>query len=96
MTLKGHLAVDWKGEDNQIDNINITFDIHQPKAPKTPIISDFNNTDSIPLMVPRSDVKTLLGIDDPELEGLITSGELAAFGGGKQITKGSLIDLLGL
>ena len=96
MTIKGHLAVDWDGAENEVDDINITLDVHQPEVPKTPIISDFTSTAGIPLMVPRTDVKTLLGIEDAELTSLIAAGDLTAFGNDQQITKGSLTNLLGL
>ncbi len=71
--------------------------VYHTKPPKTALITDFTSPSSIPIVIPRKDVRKLLSIEDVELEALIKQGKLNAYGENKSvITKGSLIDLLGI
>lgn len=74
------------------------LDVNHPSIPTTPILSDLSSPQSIPIVVPASDVKKLLNVDDSGLKKLIEMKDgLVAFGSKKQvISKGSLIKLLGL
>ncbi|MEO1337293.1 MAG: hypothetical protein AAFV29_16745, partial [Myxococcota bacterium] len=82
---------------NQIKKLTKRIPVHHAPAPKTPILTDFASTSSIPIVVPRADVQNLLQIEDDELQDLIDSGQLKAFGEKKKhITKGSLVSLLDL
>lgn len=99
LSVTASLATDWKGGDvdNQLDEITTVIEVKHPEPPKTPLLSDLRSPATIPLVVPREDVKKLLSVDDGELDELIKGGRLDAFGANKkQITKGSLLKLLGL
>ena len=90
---------DWR--DGHVNNQRIpltkTLEVNHPEKPKTPQLSDLSSPATIPIVVPREDVRKLLAIEDDELKALISKGDLVAFGAGKKrITKGSLLDLLGL
>ena len=90
---------DWKkgGVDNQKIPLTKTLKMSHPRVPTTPQLSDLSSPATIPIVVPREDVRKLLAITDEELEALISDGPLVAFGAGKKrITKGSLVSLLGL
>ena len=91
---------DWDGGgvDVQSEKPSITIEVKHPKIPDTPTIVDFTNPDELPLVIPRDDVKTLLSIDDADLDQLLASSNgLVAFGKDrKHITKGSLIRVLEL
>ena len=91
---------DWKkgGVDNQKIPLTKILKVNHPQKPNTPQLSDLSSPTTIPIVVPREDVRKLFGIKDVELEALISDkGPLVAFGAGKKrITKGSLLDLLGL
>jgi hypothetical protein len=72
-----------------------------PSPPNTPQLTDFSNIDSLPPIIPWSDVKDLLGLkgssSTDEMNTLIQCNRLVAFGkDNKHITKGSLLQLLGL
>ena len=90
---------DWKkgGVDNQNIPLTKTLKVIHPAVPDTPQLSDLSSPTTIPIVVPREDVRKLLAITDGELGTLISDGLLVAFGAGKKrITKGSLVGLLGL
>ena len=99
LRVRATLATDWQGTriKNQIEDFEVILDVNHPRIPQTPSITDFTATSSIPIVVPRDDVKTLLSIEDAELDELIKTKRLVSFGKeSKHITKGSLINLLGL
>jgi hypothetical protein len=88
------LATDWKGGgvDSLLEPLEIqVLDVHHPPIPKTPQLVDFSSLERIPLVVPRSDAKTLLGVDDKELDTLIGPEHVA----GPTIGQGTLLRLLG-
>lgn len=92
-----YLASDWKNHVNRIEVFRKTLEVHHPATPSTPVITDFTDTDRIPIVVPRGDVKKLLSVTDAELDELIRAEKLVAFGAAAEhVTKGSLISLLGL
>ena len=91
---------DWDGGnvDVQTANPTIMVEIKHPKIPDTPTIVDFTGPAELPLVIPREDIKTLLGIDDTDLDKLLDKPDgLVAFGKDrKHITKGSLLRILEL
>ncbi|MEM7482361.1 MAG: hypothetical protein AAF481_14385 [Acidobacteriota bacterium] len=98
LRVKVGLASDWtNGVPNQIEDFTIDLGVHHPPIPKTPQLTDVTDMRSLPIVIPRDDIKTLLAITDEELSRLISNKDLRAFGSeGKLITKGSLSRLLGL
>lgn len=94
------LGSDWKGGgvDNQSENFVKTLTVRHPDPPATPQITDFTSSESLSLVIPRDDVKTLLNIDDAAFDALVESKRLVAFRTADKcvVTKGSLITLLGV
>jgi hypothetical protein len=93
------LGSDWKGGsvDNQSEpTLTTILEVKHPAPPETPQITDFTSPDSLPLVIPRDDVKKLLAIDDAEFAVLVSQKRLDAFGSGdaQVVTKGSLLALL--
>lgn len=95
--------MDWEGRAvcGLVETKIIELAMEHPKVPVTPQIADFSGIDLLPPTILRSDVKNLLGLtgatSDEELNALIESNQLVALGKErKHITKGSLLELLGL
>jgi len=88
------LATDWKGGgvDSLLEPLDVrVLEVHHPPIPKTPQLTDFTGPESLPLVVPRNDAKTLLGVGDKELDALIGPDQIA----GPNIGQGTLLRLLG-
>ncbi len=103
LKVKAQVHVDWVYIDG-ISNVPSTtsnfekkIPVYHTDPPKTALTTDFTSADSIPIVIPRNDIKGLLNIEDQDLDNLIKDNKLLAFGKEqKHISKGSLIKLLDL
>lgn len=103
LKVKAEVHVDWayiKGISNvpsTTSNFEKKIPVYHTQPPKTAVTTDFTSANSIPIVIPRNDIKGLLNIDDQDLDLLIKDNKLMAFGKEQQhISKGSLIKLLDL
>lgn len=92
------VATDWRKDVTpQMLKLSSTIAINHPELPKSPQLVDLQSPESLPLTISRDDVMSLLDVSSAELDALIDSGELKAFGSGRRrVSKGSVLRLLGL
>ena len=93
------MSSDWVGGgvDNQYKDINPKIKLNHPTQPQTPKLALSRSCSELPMVLERADVMNILGVGKEELDNLITTDQLIAFGGSNQrISRGSLCTLLGV
>ena len=95
------ITSDWvKGDvNNQEAKLEKTIKLHHPQVPDTMRSIFEKSASDLPIVLEEGEVKHILGIEQTDLEDLIRTGDLVAFGkkeNNRRITKGSLLKVLGL